>query len=97
MEIKHMDDSTKGMFFIEMEGKVVAKMTYVYAGEKLFIIDHTEVGPELKGTGAGKKLLERAVAFARKNDLKILPLCPFAKSVFDKTPEYSDVLSTAKI
>jgi hypothetical protein len=93
MEIKHMDDSTRGMFFIEMEGKVVAKMTYVYANPKLFIIDHTEVGPELKGTGAGKKLLEQAVSFARKNGLKILPLCPFAKSVFDKTPEYGDVLS----
>ena len=93
MEIKHNDDSAKGLFYIEIEGKIVAKMTYVYAGEKLFIIDHTEVGPELKGKGAGKKLLEQAVLFARKNDLKILPLCPFAKSVFDKTPEYGDVLS----
>lgn len=95
MDIKHSDDSVKGMFFIEMDGKTVAKMTYVYAGPKQFIIDHTEVGPELKGQGAGKKLVEQAVEFARKNDLKILPLCPFAKSVFEKTPEYNDVLSAS--
>jgi len=33
-----------------------------------------------------------AVDYARTNGWKILPLCPFAKSVFDKTPEYADVL-----
>ncbi len=93
MTIKNSDDSKKGRFYIELEGKTVATMTYVYAGPKLIIIDHTEVGPELKGMGAGKKMVEQAVLFARKNDLKILPLCPFAKSVFDKTPEFRDVLS----
>ncbi len=92
MEIKNSDDSKKGKFYIEADGKVVATMTYVYGGSKLMIIDHTEVGPELKGQGAGKKLVEQAVLFARKNDLKILPLCPFAKSVFDKTAEFRDVL-----
>ncbi len=34
----------------------------------------------------------KAVAFAREKNIKIIPLCPFAKKVFDKTPEYSDVL-----
>ncbi len=93
MEIKNSDDSKKGQFYVEQEGKTVATMTYVYAGPKLIIIDHTEVGPELKGMGAGKKLVEQAVLFARKKDLKILPLCPFAKSVFEKAPEFNDVLS----
>jgi hypothetical protein len=25
--------------------------------------------------------------------VKLMPLCPFAKSVFEKTPEYRDVLA----
>ena len=29
---------------------------------------------------------------SRERGITILPLCPFAKSVFDKMPEYSDVL-----
>jgi predicted GNAT family acetyltransferase len=33
-----------------------------------------------------------AVQYARENNLKILPLCPFAKSVFDKTEEIQDLL-----
>jgi predicted GNAT family acetyltransferase len=93
MTIKNSDNSKKGKFYVELDNKIVATMTYVYAGPKLIIIDHTEVGPELKGMGAGKQLVEQAVLFARKHDLKILPLCPFAKSVFDKTPEFGDVLS----
>jgi predicted GNAT family acetyltransferase len=32
------------------------------------------------------------VLFARENNIKIIPLCPFAKSVFDKTEEIRDVL-----
>ena len=30
--------------------------------------------------------------YAREKGIKIIPLCPFAKSVFDKTPEFRDVL-----
>lgn len=33
-----------------------------------------------------------AVDFARAQQLKIMPLCPFAKSVFDKEPSLADVL-----
>ena len=68
-------------------------MTYSWAGEHKFIIDHTEVNPAFNGRGVGKKMVLAAVEYARKNDLKIIPLCPFAKSVFDKTEEIRDVLS----
>ncbi|MES2778761.1 MAG: GNAT family N-acetyltransferase [Bacteroidota bacterium] len=92
MNIEQEDDGKKGAFSIELDGERVAEMTYVWAGETQIIIDHTEVSDKLKGQGAGKKLVEAAVLFARKLQLKIIPLCPFAKSVFDKTPEYGDVL-----
>jgi predicted GNAT family acetyltransferase len=32
------------------------------------------------------------VNYARENKIKIIPLCPFAKSVFDKVEEIRDVL-----
>lgn len=92
MEIKQKDDTYKGVFFIEQVGSVVAEMTYVWAGTDRIIIDHTEVSPLLKGQGAGKQLVAKAVEFARLKGIKILPLCPFAKSVFDKIEEFKDVL-----
>jgi predicted GNAT family acetyltransferase len=75
---------------IDRDGKRLAEMTYTMAGDKM-IIDHTEVDDALRGTGAGRRLVESAVVWARAEHKTILPLCPFARSVFDKTPEYADV------
>ena len=90
--ITHERSDHKGAFVMERDGKRLAEMTYSMAGIRA-IIDHTTVDDALRGTGAGKKLVEAAVQWARTEKLKILPLCPFAKSVFDKTPAYADVLS----
>jgi predicted GNAT family acetyltransferase len=92
MEIKFEQKATKGAFFIEENGKRLGEMTFSRAGDDLLIIDHTEVSEALKGKGAGKQLVAAAVDYARKNKIKILPLCTFAKSVFDKVKEYQDVL-----
>ncbi|MFZ0596311.1 MAG: GNAT family N-acetyltransferase, partial [Flavobacterium sp.] len=73
-------------------GKEAGKMTYTWAGDSKFIIDHTEVSEDFSGQGVGKKLLMATVDYARNNHLQIIPLCPFAKSVFDKTEEIRDVL-----
>ena len=91
IEIQQKEVERKGSFFIEEGGKILAEMTYVWAGDRI-IIDHTEVDDQLRGKSAGKLLLAKAVEFAREKGIKIMPLCPFAKSVFDKTPEYKDVL-----
>lgn len=92
MEIKQWDDGKKGGFFIGSENQKQAEMTYTWVGTSKLIIDHTEVGESLKGKGAGRKLVDEAVVFARNKSISIIPLCPFAKSVFDKTPEFRDVL-----
>jgi hypothetical protein len=69
-------------------------MTYSIAGTGRIIIDHTEVGEKLKGMSAGKQLVAATVAHARKNNLKILPLCPFAHAVFERTSDYADVFDS---
>lgn len=93
MQIQLQQSGTKGAFYVEENGIRLAEMTFSRAGDSLIIIDHTEVSDTLRGTGAGKKLVAEAVAYARLNNLKILPLCPFANAVFKKNPEYNDVLS----
>jgi len=92
MEIKQINDTRRGYFEAIEEGKEAGKMTYTWAGDSKFIIDHTEVSPDFNGKGVGKKLVMAAVEYARTNNLKIIPLCPFAKSVFDKVEEINDVL-----
>lgn len=92
MEVLHRQNSKKGEFYIEVDGVKKAEMTYTWAGEDKIIIDHTEVDASLKGQKVGYQLVEEAVRFARKQEIKILPLCPFAKYAMDKKEAYNDVL-----
>lgn len=93
MEVRSIDDGTRGRFEIDSDEGVAAVMTYVWAGGDKMIIDHTQVSESLRGRGAGKLLVMEAVAFARDKEVKIVPLCPFAKSVFDRNPQIRDVLA----
>lgn len=68
-------------------------MTYVWAGDSRIIIDHTEVDDSLRGKNVGKQMVSAAVDYARSKSISILPLCPFANSVFKKVKEFQDVLS----
>ncbi len=92
MEIKQENNSRNGYFEALEDQNVAGKMTYVWAGSNKLIIDHTEVNPAFNGKGVGKLLVLEAVKYARQNQIKILPLCPFAKSVFDRNPDLHDVL-----
>jgi hypothetical protein len=93
MEIKQEDNGKNGKFFVVLNGKNEAEMTYTYSGNDKIIIDHTEVSDKLKGKGVGYKLIDATVEFMRKNNIKAIPLCSFAEAVFKKKTEYSDRLA----
>ncbi|MBL7731114.1 MAG: N-acetyltransferase [Chitinophagaceae bacterium] len=92
MEVQWQQEGSKGSFFIMKEGRKVAEMTYTMPSTTKLIIDHTEVSDELRGQNAGYQLVKAAVDYARSNKISILPLCPFAASVFKKVPALADVL-----
>ena len=92
IEIKQIESGTKGFFGAFDGDKEAGRMTYTFAGNTIMIIDHTEVSNEYKGQNIGKRILMEVVDYARKNKIKIIPLCPFAKSVFERTEEIRDVL-----
>ncbi|HYG15051.1 MAG TPA: GNAT family N-acetyltransferase [Bacteroidia bacterium] len=92
MIVQHRNGNPKGAFFIEEGVEQLAEMSYSIAGPDIMIIDHTEVEDKLRGKGAGIKMLLSLTEYARKNNYKIVPLCPFAKSVFDKREDLRDIL-----
>jgi predicted GNAT family acetyltransferase len=91
--VEREDRPTGGVYQVTIEGHT-AQMAFSRAGERLIIIDHTDVPEALRGRRVGNMLLERAIADMRATGGKIFPLCPFAASQFRKHPEYRDVLST---
>lgn len=92
MEILH-DKGVRGQFYIAEGGKRLALLDYFVTTPGDMNITHTEVGEELSGQGIGKKLVAEVVAYARANDMKVIPTCPFAAKIIDKTPEFQDVLA----
>ncbi|MER1999648.1 MAG: GNAT family N-acetyltransferase, partial [Lysinibacillus sp.] len=72
-------------------GVGLGEMTFVNSGS-FYIIDHTGVSDAARGLGLGKKLVAVFVEHARSNDMKVLPLCPFAKAEFLKNEAYGDIL-----
>ena len=91
MQIEQQQKGVKGMFYVGDPANPQAAMVYRRDAKDNIIIEHTEVSDELRGKNVGFQLVKTAVEYARAHNVKILPLCPFAKSVFDKKPEFDDV------
>ena len=83
-KIEKEDNGKKGRFVIYQNCETAGEMTFTWAGEDKFIIDHTEVQEKFEGHGFAKQLVMQAVEFAREARVKILPLCPYARRVFEK-------------
>ncbi len=94
IQIHQTDDGSKGTITMTRGGDEVGLLDYVWSGEDMFIISHTEVTQRIPGMNYGTSLVNAAVAFARENDKKIMPLCPFSKARFEKDHSMHDVLYT---
>ncbi|MGE8539100.1 MAG: GNAT family N-acetyltransferase [Acinetobacter sp.] len=93
MLIEHQQQDSQGQWFVEPNEKRLAEMSYSRKDPDRLVIEHTWVDDSLRGQHVGHYLVEAAVKFAREQGVKIIPECPFAKSVFERDPAFSDVLS----
>lgn len=86
-----LNDQGRGAFVIEEADERLAEMAVGISGNNL-IVYHTEVSEKLKGQGIGTKLLDEMVNYARNNNLKVVPLCPFVHAQFKRhTEKYADI------
>ena len=93
-EIKHKENDSRGMFYMEDGKGITSELTYTKQDNGVLVIDHTETRSELEGKGLASMLLKRSVEYAREKNYKIDPLCPFAEVKFDEHKEYRDVLAS---
>ncbi|MGV3686208.1 MAG: GNAT family N-acetyltransferase [Daejeonella sp.] len=85
------DDKGYGKFSISEGDEQLAEMVISIAGSDLTVY-HTEVSPKGEGRSLAKKLLAAMVEHARKNQLKVKPLCAFVHAQFKRHPEeYADL------
>nr|WP_264846517.1 GNAT family N-acetyltransferase [Capnocytophaga catalasegens] len=92
IEITHTDREQNGIFQAFEKGIAMGEITYAWSGKNTFIVTHTGVRPEFEGKGIAKKMFLEVIRYARENQKKIVPLCPFAKVMFERYDEFRDVL-----
>jgi len=91
MNIQHNQTEKGGSFYIGDPFSPTAQLVYRTAGEHKMIIDHTEVAEIHKGEGIGKQLVLEAIKYARLHQMKIQPLCSFARSILKHSKKYEDI------
>src|SRR5690554_1660331 len=80
------DGSIYGEVQLYSADKKAGKMDISIADEKLRVY-HTEVDGAYEGLGFAKLLLNQLVSYAREENLRIIPLCPYVLAQFKRHPE----------
>lgn len=80
-----------GGFYAYCDGQPIGKITFVRTGPNIVIIDHTEVDDAYRNNGIELNLIRHVCAIARQQHRRVLPICPTARTMFGKYPEFDDV------
>ena len=91
-EITHTVTGNRGRYALAKDG-AEAELTWVEREPGLRDANHTGVPDEMRGTGAGLKLVERMVADARAEGFKIIPSCPFVAAMARRHKDWADVFA----
>lgn len=55
------------------------------------LITHVEAPMALRGTGAAARLMQGLLESARREGVKVTPLCSYARAYMERHPEYGDL------
>ena len=80
-------------FVLRVDGERLGFLEFTRPDVGVMRIEYVEVAPQLRGTGLGRQLVEKAVDFARDASLRIVPICSYARAVIQRDPAMSPLLS----
>lgn len=86
MEYNIINNREAKRFELTIDDKTSIVAYALFEGGISFL--HTEVPPELEGKGIASALAKHVLEYAKANNLKVLPLCPYIKKYIDRHPEY---------
>ena len=83
--------NTTGRFELDVDGHTAFANYRNLHG--VIAITHTEVPRELRERGIGSRLVLAMLEEIRAQNLKVRPLCSFARFVIAQHPEYGDLVA----
>ena len=75
-------------------GHGTAVLSYRREGDRLFLT-HTEVPEAAEGDGHGGALVRAAFDHARREGLRVVPICPFVAAWLKRHPDQEDIVDRA--
>lgn len=78
-------------FYAYCDGHIVGKITFVRTGPNIVIIDNTEVNDKYREDDIALNLVRQVCDMARQQNRRVLPICPAARTMFGRYPEFDDV------
>ena len=92
VEFLREQSATRGRYLIRLDGQITeAELSWAQLGESTIAADHTGVPDIFRGRGFGVLLVVHLVEDARQRGLRVVPLCPFVRSQYQRHPEWADV------
>ena len=85
------DNADRHRFELDADGHIA--FSYYKRADGVLTILHTEVPKALEGHGIGSALIRGVLDTARSQGLKVIAVCPFAKTYIGRHPEYADLLA----
>ena len=79
-------------FVLRIDGERRGFLEFTRPEVGLMRIEYVEVSPALRGTGLGRRLVEKAVDFAKDARLRVVPICSYARAVITRDPVMSATL-----
>jgi predicted GNAT family acetyltransferase len=73
-------------------GSMLCLLQYRLRDGKM-IVYHTEVPPAMQNRGLAERMTKVALEYARAENLKVEPRCPYTAAFLRRHREYSDLLS----
>lgn len=87
------DNTARHRYELAVDGATAFVLYRRKPGVITFI--HTEVPEALAGRGIGSRLARHVLDAARRDGLRVVPLCPFIADWMARHPEYDDLRATA--
>lgn len=75
----------------------VALLKYHYDGAGRLSLDHTEVPPERQHHGVAALLARAAFDFAKRQNLKVFPRCPYVIAYLEQHPELEPLVDRSPL
>ena len=90
MDLNVTDNPDKKRYEVSVEGST-AFVEYIKAKDKIYLT-HTEVPTALEGKGIGSSLVLKVFEDIERQDLTLVPLCPFVAMYLKKHPEWKKLV-----